>query len=269
MLQIIFKCSNNWDIIFHFSSCIWCASGWVALGTLKIKRNKLLWDVTAYVFAHEWMAKICISFLQHCIRHMVNHARWFLFKKSVMPNTQLKGTCRQSDSCSPREQEHSHFWGCHYWYLKSDLKFSEGLPVSNAKLNQAWWQPEVPATSVSLSTFRDQGGTGNMIWGWEPQIALPLILPSFSQSVFAREAKSRCPRWITDDFSIFPRSSFFLIVFWLGLRWVYLPAGRQKCLQGNCEKGAPEGAFPAQMEMTSVFSPTGDPWGQEMLRSSV
>jgi hypothetical protein len=51
--------------------------------------------VTADAFAQEWMAKIYTSFLQCFIRHMVNQARWFLFKKSVMPNSKLKGTHRQ------------------------------------------------------------------------------------------------------------------------------------------------------------------------------
>lgn len=96
MLQIKFRCLNNYEIIFHFYWCIWCAPGWVALGTLKIKRNKLLWVVIAYVFAQEWMAKICISYLQYINRHMVNHTRCFLFKKSVMLNAQLKGTWRQT-----------------------------------------------------------------------------------------------------------------------------------------------------------------------------
>lgn len=50
--------------------------------------------MTADAFPQERMAKICASFLQGFIRHMVNHARRFLFKKSVMPNSELKGTHR-------------------------------------------------------------------------------------------------------------------------------------------------------------------------------
>lgn len=50
---------------------------------------------------------------------------------------------------------------------------------------------------------------GKKIPGGEPQIALPLPLPAFAQPAFAREVKSGCPKWVIDDFSIFPSSSLF------------------------------------------------------------
>lgn len=122
-----------------------------------------------------------------------------------------------TDSCSPWEQEHSHSWGCRYWYLKSNLKFSEGLPVSDMKLNWAWWNQRLqPPHFNSLTPWSSELKiTGKMIWDWEPQIALLLTPGSppspstpFLHSAFAREVKSWCPRWIIDNFSIFP-SSFF------------------------------------------------------------
>lgn len=88
----------------------------------------------------------------------------------------------------------------------------------NSNLSVTFWPSELKAA-------------GKMIWGWEPQIAFPFFLPSFSQSIFVREVNSRCLKWIIDDFSIFLSSSFFLLVFWLCLRQLYLPVGLQKCLQ--------------------------------------
>lgn len=112
-----------------------------------------------------------------------------------------------TDSCSPWEQEHSHSWGCHYWYLKNNLRFSEGLPGSDMKLNWAWWNWRL--LCLILTPWPSELKiTGKMIWDWGSQSGLPLTLPSFSHPAFAREVKSRCPRWIIDNFSIFP-SSFF------------------------------------------------------------
>lgn len=83
----------------------------------------------------------------------------------------------------------------------------------NSHLSVTFWPSELKAA-------------GKMIWGWEPQTAFPITLPSFPQSIFVREVNSKCLRWIIDGFSIFPSSSFFLLVFWLCLRWLTIFAYR-------------------------------------------
>lgn len=159
----------------------------------------------------------------------------FYLKSQAYQKHNLKAHADSQTSYSPREQEHSHSQGWHYWYLKSDLKFPGGLLVSNTKLDRLWWKPEHQAAQFNLQPA-ELKTAGKMSLGSRAPHGPSTHSLLLSIICLCREAKRQYPRWITDDFSISPSSSFFLLVSWLGLGWVYLPAGLQKCLWGECGK---------------------------------
>lgn len=103
------------------------------------------------------------------------------------------------------------FLGMSLLVFEEQSEVFKGIAISDMKLNWARWNQRLqqPQSNSSTPWPSELKVTGKMIWDWEPQIALlltPHSLAPISHSVFSRKVKSRCPRWIIDNFSIFPSS---------------------------------------------------------------